>query len=170
MPDTLNSESVLAVDHQNAVLIGRVWEPDVQGPTPVWYKNGNLYDISRLAPTVSSLIDIAGLPARLNELENPRLVGGADEIFCNSHFSKTDFGKTDGSKTDPGRPYLLAPCDLQAIKASGVTFVASMLERVIEERAGGDKALAENLRQEISGIIGDDLSKIRPGSDDVSTT
>lgn len=165
MPKTLTSESILPVDHQNAVLIGRVWEPDAEGPTPVWYKNGNLYDISPLAPTISSLIDIAGLPARLNGLENPRMVGDANEIFSNSHFSKTGANKTDDSKTDSGKPYLLAPCDLQAIKASGVTFVASMLERVIEERAGGDKALAENLRQEIIGIIGDDLSKIRPGSE-----
>ncbi len=155
MQNFLSSESVLPADHENAVLIGRVWEPEVEGPTPVWYRQGHLYDISPLAPTVSELIEISNLPARLNGLQNPRLVTGINEVLSNSQHDKNN----------PSQPYLLAPCDLQAIKASGVTFVASMLERVIEERAGGDKALAENLRQEISEIIGDDLSLINPGSD-----
>jgi fumarylacetoacetate (FAA) hydrolase family protein len=59
---------------------------------------------------------------------------------------------------------LLAPCDLQAIKASGVTFVSSMLERVIEEQARGDPAKAESIRKAIVGVIGDDLASVRPGS------
>src|SRR5690606_6208674 len=61
--------------------------------------------------------------------------------------------------------YLLSPIDLQAVKASGVTFAASMLERVIEERAGGDFDKAEDLRKEITAVIGDELSTIEPGSD-----
>ena len=65
---------------------------------------------------------------------------------------------------DPVLPWLLAPCDLQAIKAAGVTFVASMLERVIEEQARGDPAKAESVRRAIVAIIGDDLASVRPGS------
>jgi fumarylacetoacetate (FAA) hydrolase family protein len=65
---------------------------------------------------------------------------------------------------DPARPWLLAPVDLQAVKACGVTYVRSMLERVIEERCRGDASQAETVRAEVRGIIGDDLSAVRPGS------
>ena len=61
-------------------------------------------------------------------------------------------------------PALLSPIDLQAVKASGVTFVASLLERVIEEQAKGDKAKADSLRDDVLKLIGADLSKIVPGS------
>lgn len=67
-------------------------------------------------------------------------------------------------RRDPAVPYLLAPVDLQAVKACGVTYVRSMLERVIEERCRGDASRAEAVRQEVRGIIGEDLSAIRPGS------
>ncbi|EWH00405.1 hypothetical protein Q427_19705 [Halomonas sp. BC04] len=63
-------------------------------------------------------------------------------------------------------PYLLAPCDVQAIKACGVTFAVSLLERVIEEQAGGDAAKASQLRAELNEVIGQDLSRIAPGSDE----
>lgn len=68
------------------------------------------------------------------------------------------------SARNTNRPYLLAPCDLQAIKACGVTFAVSLLERVIEEQAGGDPAKAQSVRAEITKLIGTDLSKIKPGS------
>src|SRR5687767_1585435 len=68
------------------------------------------------------------------------------------------------SKRDPGKPSLLSPIDLQAVKAAGVTFVVSLLERVIEEQARGDKGRAEALRGEILGLIGTDLSQLVPGS------
>jgi fumarylacetoacetate (FAA) hydrolase family protein len=64
----------------------------------------------------------------------------------------------------PALPWLVAPCDLQAIKAAGVTFVASMLERVIEEQARGDPARAESVRHAIVAVIGNDLASVRPGS------
>jgi fumarylacetoacetate (FAA) hydrolase family protein len=67
-------------------------------------------------------------------------------------------------RQDIGKPFLLAPCDLQAIKASGVTFVSSMLERVIEEHTRGDPAKAESVRQSLVAAIGDDLRSVRPGS------
>ena len=62
------------------------------------------------------------------------------------------------------RPWLLAPVDLQAIKAAGVTFATSMLERVIEERARGDRDAAAKIRDEMTRLIGDDLSQLKPGS------
>ena len=69
---------------------------------------------------------------------------------------------------DRTKPWLLAPCDLQAVKASGVTFIASLLERVIEERARGNPALADGARREIQAIIGPDLRGIRPGSSEAA--
>ena len=59
---------------------------------------------------------------------------------------------------------LLAPVDLQAVKACGVTYVRSMLERVIEERCGGDASRAASVRTEVRGIIGEDLAAVQPGS------
>src|SRR6185295_3208819 len=66
---------------------------------------------------------------------------------------------------DRQKPWLLAPVDLQTLKAAGVTFAISMLERVIEERAKGNPASAEAIRKEVTKLIGDDLSKLKPGSD-----
>ena len=65
---------------------------------------------------------------------------------------------------DPARPWLLAPVDLQAVKAAGVTYVRSMLERVIEERCRGDASLAAAVRAEVQAIIGDELAHLVPGS------
>jgi fumarylacetoacetate (FAA) hydrolase family protein len=65
---------------------------------------------------------------------------------------------------DPALPWLLAPCDLQVIKASGVTFVASLLERVIEEQARGDASKAQGIREALTEVLGDRLSGIVPGS------
>jgi fumarylacetoacetate (FAA) hydrolase family protein len=65
---------------------------------------------------------------------------------------------------DPRRPWLLAPCDLQVLKASGVTFASSLLERVIEEQARGDAAQADAVRRRVTEVLGDDLRSVRPGS------
>ncbi len=67
---------------------------------------------------------------------------------------------------DDRLPRFLAPCDLSAVKAAGVTFVASTLERVIEEQARGDPAKAEAVRRSLVAVIGDDLARVRPGSDE----
>jgi fumarylacetoacetate (FAA) hydrolase family protein len=71
---------------------------------------------------------------------------------------------SDEPSRNPALPWFMAPCDLQAIKASGVTFVASMLERVIEEQARGDASRAEAVRQAVVAVIGDNLRSVRPGS------
>jgi fumarylacetoacetate (FAA) hydrolase family protein len=77
---------------------------------------------------------------------------------------ETLIANSDERQRDPMQPWLIAPCDLQAVKAAGVTFVASMLERVIEEQARGDWTKAEEIRKRITGIIGDNLATVKPGS------
>jgi fumarylacetoacetate (FAA) hydrolase family protein len=65
---------------------------------------------------------------------------------------------------DSRKPWLLAPVDLQAVKAAGVTFAVSMLERVIEEKARGNPAAAASIRAELIGLVGEDFAKLKPGS------
>jgi fumarylacetoacetate (FAA) hydrolase family protein len=69
---------------------------------------------------------------------------------------------------DPAKPFLVSPVDLQAVKAAGVTFVVSLLERVIEEQARGSPEKADAIRRDIVGLIGHDLSKLKPGSDEAA--
>ena len=56
---------------------------------------------------------------------------------------------TPRATRDPAKPWLLAPIDLQAVKAAGVTFAVSMLERVIEEQARGAPEKAAAIRAEM---------------------
>lgn len=147
------ARDILPDDHGNAILVGRVWDPRVSGPTPVVVDQGNLRDISKLAPTISQLLEREDLVSQLRNPSGFPLVGTLDDIVAASRPGA-------GSQT----LHLLSPNDLQAIKASGVTFVASLLERVIEEQARGDASKADLIRTEITGIIGDDLSQIEPGS------
>ncbi|MBO9509194.1 fumarylacetoacetate hydrolase family protein [Thalassospira sp. A3_1] len=147
------ARDILPDDHGNAILVGRVWDPRVSGPTPVVVDQGNLRDISKLAPTISQLLEREDLVSQLRNPSGFPLVGTLDDIVAASMPGA-------GSQT----LHLLSPNDLQAIKASGVTFVASLLERVIEEQARGDASKADLIRTEITGIIGDDLSQIEPGS------
>jgi fumarylacetoacetate (FAA) hydrolase family protein len=131
----------------DALLVGRVWLNDAGGPCPVLVDGGRLRDLSSLAPTMSELLEIADLVSALSDPERFPAVGEIGDFL-------------DG---DAGT--LLAPCDLQAIKAAGVTFVDSMVERVIEERAKGDPASADAIRNELAAIVGASLRGIAPGSD-----
>ncbi|HYF18313.1 MAG TPA: fumarylacetoacetate hydrolase family protein [Ramlibacter sp.] len=135
-----------------AVLIGRAWLPGL-GATPVRITPEGVYDLARLAPTTSSLLELEDPAAAVRAFAGER-IGDAATVLANSAFDRRD----------PGQPWLLAPCDLQAIKAAGVTFVASMLERVIEEQARGDAGRAEAVRREVVAVTGDNLSAVRPGS------
>src|SRR6185295_15907193 len=113
-----------------ALLSGRVWSHDVHGPVLVRVQADGVFDLSSVAPTSSQLLNLenpAGAARAAQAL--PRL-GGFAEILANS----------TGDARHDGVPWFLAPCDLQALKAAGVTFVSSMLERVIEEQARGDYA------------------------------
>jgi fumarylacetoacetate (FAA) hydrolase family protein len=133
--------------YANALLVGRVWSNEAGGPCPVLVDGGQLRDLSSLAPTMSELLDKAELVSALGDANSFPVLGSIDDFL----------GGSAGA--------LLAPCDLQAIKAAGVTFVDSMVERVIEERAKGDPASADAIRRELAAIVGESLRGIAPGSE-----
>jgi fumarylacetoacetate (FAA) hydrolase family protein len=149
MPLHLSAADILP-DDPDALLVGRVWSDVAGGPCPVLCRAGAIHDLTGLSPTMSGLLERADLVDQL-AADFP-LLGPLDAFL--------DHGDGAGRL---GR--LLAPCDLQAIKAAGVTFAGSMIERVIEERAKGDPARAEAIRQELAGILGGSLRGITPGSD-----
>jgi fumarylacetoacetate (FAA) hydrolase family protein len=145
-------QATLPADAQQATLVGRVWIPG-EGAVLVRVDPDAVHDLSGLAPTSSALMELPD-PAAAVRAHGGRRLAATAAVLANSGAD----ARVDET------PWLLAPCDLQAIKASGVTFVASMLERVIEEQARGNPALAEAVRKEVVAVIGDDLSKVRPGS------
>lgn len=154
MQDHLTPARTLPSDGTNGTLIGRVWLPgDPPGPAVVAIRADGVFDLGRAATTVSELLN-ADDPVALAHSAGRR-IGDLATILANSAFDRRD----------PGLPWLLAPCDLQAIKACGVTFATSMLERVIEEQARGDASKALAIRATITDVIGTDLSRITPGSD-----
>jgi fumarylacetoacetate (FAA) hydrolase family protein len=117
----------------------------------------DLLDLSGIAPTTSELFDHPHVARAIRDARRLPRVGSLQQALGNSH-----------REGEPQSPRLLAPCDLQAIKAAGVTFVASMLERVIEEQACGDPARAEAVRRRIAGVVGENLRSVRPGSDEAA--
>jgi fumarylacetoacetate (FAA) hydrolase family protein len=154
MHERLTLENCLPADGTKGTLIGRVWLPgDPPGPAVVAIRGDGVLDLGRAAPTASELLN-AGDPVALARSEGTR-IGDLETILANSGYDRRD----------PEAPYFLAPCDLQAIKASGVTFATSLLERVIEEQARGDASKALAIRDTITDVIGTDLSKITPGSE-----
>jgi len=156
--ERLTIRRCLPVDTSQATLIGRVWSPAVAGPIVVVVRDGALHDLSRLAPTVRDLLELDDPVVAIRNIESLPRIGDLAAVLANS--SERD--------RDVHAPSLVAPCDLQAIKASGVTFVSSMLERVIEEQARGDPAKADAVRRSIVAVIGDNLSAVQPGSPDAA--
>src|SRR5438105_14128575 len=152
--ERLTVAQCLPVDTPQAMLIGRVWSPAVAGPIVAVVRADALYDLARLPPTVRDLMELDDLVVAIRQIGSLPRIGDLAAILANS--SERD--------RDNDAPWLLAPCDLQAIKASGVTFVSSMLERVIEEQARGNASKAESVRRSITSVIGDNLSGIKPGS------
>jgi fumarylacetoacetate (FAA) hydrolase family protein len=150
----VRSVDCLPGDAESATLVGRAWLPDAGGPSPVVVRGGDLFDLSGLAPTCAQLL----------ELEDPMLAVRSAGSLTRIASVADALANSAAESHEPSRPRLLAPCDLQAIKASGVTFVASLLERVIEEQARGDARKAEAIRASIVSIIGENLRDIRPGS------
>jgi len=144
-----------AGDFSRGTFVGRVWRPDVQGPAVVALRDGRLYDItSGAAPTMRDLLEADDPTAIV------RAAGGEDLGALDAVLEASVEGAGDVS-----RLHLLAPCDLQAVKACGVTFARSMIERVIEEKAAGDPALAEKMRTRVTAIIGDSLRDLKAGSE-----
>lgn len=137
----------------NATLVGRVWNAAVQGPSVVTVRDGDIVDITNNAtPLVRDICELDDPAQFVRDADGPAL-GSVDEILTNP-------------VGDIARTHLLAPCDLQSIKACGVTFASSMVERVIEEQAAGDPAKAEEIRARVGAKIGDSLSNIVPGSNE----
>lgn len=155
MDQHLSVAATLPRDGCRGTLIGRVWLPgDPPGPAAVAVREDGVHDLTRLAPTVSLLAEAEDPVALARSPEAPR-IGDLAPILENSRWDRRD----------PSLPWLLAPIDLQAVKAAGVTFAGSMIERVIEERAQGDPAQAQAIRERIGQVIGTDLAAVRPGSE-----
>jgi fumarylacetoacetate (FAA) hydrolase family protein len=154
----LSAAQILPTDAERATLIGRAWVPGrMGGPSPVVIAGGTVYDLARVAPTASELINSRDPVKMARESVKTgwaREIGEVADLISNSH----------ADRRDPRKPYLLAPCDLQALRACGVTFIASMLERVIEEHAKGDPLKAEEIRRSIGAEIGAELKSVKPGS------
>ncbi|MGV8985409.1 MAG: fumarylacetoacetate hydrolase family protein [Cypionkella sp.] len=135
----------------NATYVTRVWLPGV-GPALAQLRDGYLFDItSKAAPTMRDLLELADIPAHLAQVEH-RVIGPLEAITATSTEPQGDTIR------------LISPADLQAIKACGVTFARSMIERVIEERAAGDASRANEIRARIAEAIGTSLHNLRPGS------
>ncbi len=149
----LTATAMLPDDQDAGALVGRVWLPAVSGPSVVAIRERACYDITSSYPTISLLAEERDPAAALRAAKGVR-IDDLDAIAAN----------TPPDQRDPARPWLLAPVDLQVVKAAGVTFVVSMLERVIEERARGNPTAAAAIRAEIGRLIGNDLSKLKPGS------
>lgn len=144
----------LPTDAAKALLAGRVWRPDADGPSVVVLRSDGVFDVSAAFPTIRDLCEQAS-PAAALKAANGERIGSVDEILAN----------TNPDKRDTAKPWFLAPIDLQAVKAAGVTFAVSMLERVIEERARGDLSAAATIREQVKALVGDDLQRLKPGSE-----
>ena len=149
----LTENTTLPSDGYAGALAGRVWRPELGGPSVVAARADGLVDVSRHFPTLRDLCEQADPAAALRAAQGERIASLAEAL-----------ANTPEEGRDPAKPWLLAPVDLQAIKAAGVTFATSMLERVIEERARGDLNAAASIRGEMTRLIGDDLSTLKPGS------
>lgn len=141
---------LLPDDAEEALLIGRVFDAEAGGPIIVRVDNDRLVDISDLAPTVAQMLNREDAAAQIAAAKGSRS-WSLDEVV--------------GATETEGSLRLLAPIDLQAIKACGVTFVASMLERVVEEIVGGDAGAASEARDRVAQQIGERIKGLVPGSE-----
>ena len=141
MPGVSTLLDCLPADWRSGLFLGRV--ETAEGPTPLLVEDGIAYDMSRAAPTVSQLIDI--LPTE-----------GLSGFGATKGVSLGALGALDLP--------LLSPVDLQCIKACGVTFALSAIERVIEERARGDAGAAADIRSRLEGRVGGSIRAVKPGS------
>lgn len=155
MDEYLSETATLPVDGYAGVLVGRVWLPgDPGGPAVVAIRADGVFDLTTLVPTMSELCNLPD-PTAVARSAEARRIGDLAPILVNSHWDRRD----------PAGPWLLPPVDLQALKAAGVTFAKSMLERVVEEQTKGDPSRAPAIRERIESIVGADLRAVRPGSE-----
>ena len=141
------------MDFGKGCFVGRIWDKNKAGPCLVTIRNEHVYDItSPNIPTMRDLLELNDVKGYLDHNIGEKIVSVQELLISSLASQNKQF-------------FLIAPCDFQAIKACGVTFAKSMVERVIEERAAGDPKKAESLRGYIGGLIGDSLQDIIPGSD-----
>ncbi|MER6649444.1 fumarylacetoacetate hydrolase family protein [Streptomyces sp. NPDC000971] len=153
---TLTTGSVLPEDAERAALVARVHDPERGGPCVAAVRGKHVVDLTAVAPTVADLMELDDVAAVVREADGGR-VWSLDELIQ----TPTDHREV---------AHLLSPIDLQVIKAAGVTFARSLLERVIEERTGGDPAEAARVRARIGKAVGGALEGIRPGSPEAART
>jgi fumarylacetoacetate (FAA) hydrolase family protein len=153
LPLELHPAATLPQDVQDAALVGRLWRPDAEGPSVVVIREDSVFDVSATFATVRDLCEESD-PAHALRNTAGEFVDHFDRILAN----------TPPEGRDETKPWFLTPIDLQAVKAAGVTFVVSMIERVIEERARGNPEAAKSIRAEINRLVGDDLLQLKPGS------
>jgi fumarylacetoacetate (FAA) hydrolase family protein len=140
----LSPRDILPEDGANGTLVGRVWvDAPNPGPRTCMLRGDELIDLSDVAPTLSDLFDMPDAAEAARSYRGSRLASLEDALNAGT---------------------LLAPCDLQAIKAAGVTFADSLIERVIEERAKGDASAATKLRGDLAAAFGGTLKGLKPGS------
>jgi fumarylacetoacetate (FAA) hydrolase family protein len=149
----LTLEKAVTLPADRASLVGRVWRPDVAGPAVVALRADGVNDISRAFPTMRDLCEAAD-PAAAAAAAGGDNLGDIGAILAN----------TPEATRDARKPWLLAPVDLQALKAAGVTFAISLLERVIEEAARGAPERAQAARAEVEAALGGAVSGLKPGS------
>ncbi|WP_037477938.1 fumarylacetoacetate hydrolase family protein [Sphingobium sp. ba1] len=125
----------LPADWRTGRFLGRVLT--AAGPSPIMVDQGIAYDMSRVAPTAAQLVEMFPVDAQSGEA-----LGPLDTL------------------TLP----LLSPVDLQCVKAAGVTFALSAIERVIEERARGDAGAAAAIRGRLEERVGGSIRAVVPGS------
>ena len=150
---SLDPKSTLPTDATAGTLVGRVWRPELGGPSVVAIRADGVFDISRSFATMRDLCESPDPAASVAGAHADR-IGDLAAILAN----------TAEDKRDPNKPWLLAPIDLQAVKAAGVTFAISLLERVIEEQARGAPERAAQARAEVESALGGAVEKIKPGS------
>jgi fumarylacetoacetate (FAA) hydrolase family protein len=147
-------EHLLPAEADRGLFVTRVWNPEAAGPSIVVLRGDELVDItSPDAPTMSDLLERDDCADYARNAEGPTL-SSVEAVAAAST-----------GRPEPSRPHFLAPCDLQVVKACGVTFAQPMLERVIEERAAGDPERAQAIRATLGGIVGESLRNVRAGSE-----
>ena len=146
-----DASSVLPADSETALLVGRA--ETASGPSVVVLRGGELIDLSRTFPTMRDLTERADPASAVRQAEGMP-IGTFADVWAN----------TDPDTRDASRPFLISPIDLHVVKAAGVTFPVSMLERMIEERARGEASSADGIRATVLDAIGGDLADLVPGS------
>lgn len=165
LPGTVTSFRCAGCLPAEGIWVGRVWLPaplayrGVAGPHAVCVENGEVFDLSEQYLTISELLAAEDAVSAVRSAPR-RSLGGADALLANSLYHSIG-GPIESAKA----PVVLSPCDLAAVKACGVTFVRSLLERVIEERTRGDRTQADKLRSVILETLGGSLKEINPGSE-----